>query len=239
MDNRDVRVLDECNGHRASSMSTCCTQLRTNDQVCGDRHLSQLLHRPCQDRPRLIMSEVFSIASSIEEDVDDLFGSSGNAAASSSGAGRTPSRKRNAESAQLSESRYLVSHYPFSLKLIMPRNLDSPAHPLRRSLIKAQIGNTSLEAKIFALEQRLKRRDEELDANRQETDKLMQDRRNLNRGYESAIAARDQARQELEAEKVCPASSLMWRGRVCLMGRLGIDTSKQEFGATKHSEETT
>jgi hypothetical protein len=220
-------------------MSTCCTQLRTNDQVCGDRHLSQLLHRPCQDRPRLIMSEVFSIASSIEEDVDDLFGSSGNAAASSSRAGRTPSRKRNAESAQLSESRYLVSHYHFSLKLIMPRNLDSPAHPLRRSLIKAQIGNTSLEAKIFALEQRLKRRDEELDANRQETDKLMQDRRNLNRGYESAIAARDQARQELETGKVCPASSLMWRGRVCLMGRLGIDTSKQEFGATKHSEETT
>jgi hypothetical protein len=106
-------------------------------------------------------------------------------------------------------------------------------------LIKAQIGNTSLEAKIFALEQRLKRRDEDLDANRQETDKLMQDRRNLNRGYESAIAARDQARQELEAEKVCPASSLMWRGRVCLMGRLGIDTSKQEPRATKHPEETT
>jgi chromosome segregation ATPase len=84
---------------------------------------------------------------------------------------------------------------------------DSPAHPLRRSLIKAQIGNTSLEAKVFALEQKLKRRDEELEADRQEIEKLMQDRRNLNRGYESAISASNQARQELEAEKVGSAKA--------------------------------
>jgi chromosome segregation ATPase len=79
---------------------------------------------------------------------------------------------------------------------------DSPAHPLRRSLIKAQIGNTSLEAKVFALEQKLKRRDEEAEADRQQIEKLKQDRRNLNRGYENASAASDQARQDLEAEKV-------------------------------------
>jgi hypothetical protein len=89
-----------------------------------------------------------------------------------------------------------------STQLIVLLAIDSPAHPLRRSLIKAQIGNTSLEAKVFALEQKLKRRDEELEADRQEIEKLMQDRRSLNRGYESAITASNQAMQELEAEKV-------------------------------------
>jgi hypothetical protein len=152
------------------------------------------------------MSEVFSIASSRDEDEDDLFSSTGNAAASSSRAGRTPSRKRNAETAQLAESEG-PGWFTYQIEIShLPLQSGSPAHPLRRSLIKAQIGNTSLEAKIFALEQRLKRRDEELDVNRQETDKLMQDRRNLNRGYESAITARDQARQDLEAEKVCQIS---------------------------------
>jgi len=52
------------------------------------------------------MSEVISVATSRDDDEDDLFGSGGNATASSSRleAGRTPSRKRNADSAQLPES---------------------------------------------------------------------------------------------------------------------------------------
>jgi hypothetical protein len=94
----------------------------------------------------------------------------------------------------------IISYIPS--ELIVSYGTDSPAHPLRRSLIKAQIGNTSLEAKVFALEQKLRRRDEELESNRQEIEKLMQDRRNLNRGYESAIAASNQASQALETEKV-------------------------------------
>jgi len=54
-----------------------------------------------------IMSDIFSVASSRDGSEQDPFGEDGNAAASSSRsvAGRTPSRKRNAESAQLPESK--------------------------------------------------------------------------------------------------------------------------------------
>lgn len=80
------------------------------------------------------------------------------------------------------------------------RPAASPAHPLRRSLIKAQIGNTSLEAKVFALEQRLAERDQQLEASTSQADKLTEERIHLNRAYENAMAAKEKVQAELEAE---------------------------------------
>lgn len=80
--------------------------------------------------------------------------------------------------------------------------IASPAHPLRRSLIKSQISNTSLEAKVFALEQRIKQKDEDLESRRVEIEQLKQDRRNLNKGYTDALNVRDDVKAQFDSATV-------------------------------------